>query len=242
MLGNYPRSPFLLKGAFVQFLNALVVPIPNIILFQYNPEALSRNLEIWAPSPPKPANGSPEVPQSEQYALDAQPGDPRETLTLTLELDAADALEEPASHPVGVVAGIADRLAALEMLLYPQDSSGFGQLKQSVSSALGGGVSEAFADRKKVSPVLFIWGPGKTVPVRITSFSIEEQAFSPTLYPIRATVNIGMKILFESDVSDSTPSSNMVSKTYKFYKGQKQGLAHANIANSPASILGMLPF
>ena len=43
--------------------------------------------------------------------------------------------------------------------------------------------------------VLFFWGPGRIVPVRVTSFSVEEQQYSPLLYPIRAKVNIGLKVL-----------------------------------------------
>ncbi len=246
MPSSFSRSPLLLKGAFIQIPDALVVPIPNIVLFQYNSEKLSRNLEIWAPSPPSADPESDPVPQSEQYALDAQPGDPRETLTLTLELDAADALEEPTLNPVAVVSGIADRLAALEMLLYPQGDSGLGGLVQSAIDSLGlfGGGADSAAERKKVAPVFFTWGPGKIVPVRITSFSVEEQAFSPTLYPIRATVNVGMKILFESDVSDSSLSINkkLIGASYKFYKKQKQVLAAANISNNGQSTLGMLPF
>ena len=54
----------------------------------------------------------------------AQPLDPGETVNLTLELDATDELEDPDNNQVAVIAGVADRLAALEMLLYPPGNTG----------------------------------------------------------------------------------------------------------------------
>lgn len=108
---GYSQSPKLLKGALVELSEPFLGPIPNVIVFQYNPETLTRELMPWAP--PTEAEGT-EPPTSGT----AQPFDPTETFSLALELDAADALEEPESHPVAVLAGVADRIAALEMLLY----------------------------------------------------------------------------------------------------------------------------
>jgi hypothetical protein len=34
------------RGAFIEFTSAFLVPIPNIILFQYNPETLTHT---WSP-------------------------------------------------------------------------------------------------------------------------------------------------------------------------------------------------
>jgi len=44
---GYSRSPKLLKGALVQFSAPFLVPVPNVIIFQYNPETLSRTLTPW---------------------------------------------------------------------------------------------------------------------------------------------------------------------------------------------------
>lgn len=83
----------------------------NIIAFQYNPETLTRKLTPWSASEWQGERWGQENPS-------AQPFDPGETFTLTLELDATDALEDPDNHPVAVVSGVADRIAALEMLLF----------------------------------------------------------------------------------------------------------------------------
>jgi hypothetical protein len=93
---TFPRSPKILKGAFVQFDQQ---PAPGrVIIFQYNPEKLDRKLEA-----------------STKDSL------PRETITFTLTLDATDSLE--AAHPVAIESGIYPLLSALELLLYPQNSN-----------------------------------------------------------------------------------------------------------------------
>jgi hypothetical protein len=91
--------------------------------------------------------------------------------------------------------------------------------------------------------VLFFWGPGRIVPVRITRFSVEEQEFSPLLYPIRATVTLGVKILDAVALQgDDSAIAKIAKACYTFTLAQKQALATANLANSVESIMGMLPF
>jgi hypothetical protein len=252
---GYSRSPKLLKGALVEFSERFIGPIPNVIIFQYNPETMTRALEVWnaGGGPSASGNGS---SGSYDASQTAQPDDPPETFSLALELDAADALEKPESHPVAFVSGVADRIAAMEMLLYPQGESLLGGLVGSVTGSLSGGVGGAIGGalgggggakpvpRGTVPVVLFVWGPGRIVPVRLTSFSVEEQAFSPLLYPIRAKVTVGLKILTPKDFPscDRKLSEEIAIAAFKFTRKQKEVLAMANIANSVESILGMLPF
>src|SRR5262249_26299974 len=160
-----------------------------------------------------------------------------------LELDAADALEEPARHPVAVVSGVADRIAAMEMLLYPPGEKILGGLLTGSLSLLSGVQSVTVAKRTKVAIVLFFWGPGRIVPVRITTFSVDEQAFSPILYPIRAKVTLGLRILDPASLPDDDDAVTKIARAcYNFTRAQKEALALANIANSVESIMGMLPF
>jgi hypothetical protein len=255
---GYSRSPKLLKGALIQFSAPMLVPIPNIIIFQYNPETMTRTLTPWAPSErqstrSETGEGEHRV-SGEQLNQLSQPFNPQESFNLTLELDAADALEEPSSHPVAIVAGVADRISAMEMLCYPPGAGAIGGLLNvSVSVSIGaGGISAsvgAAADavpRSNVPIVLFFWGPGRIVPVRITSFSVEEQQYSPLLYPVRAKVTIGLKVLDDNQLSvagDSSQSAivEIAKACYKFTQAQKEALATANLANSVESIIGMLP-
>ena len=250
MPGGYSRSPKLLKGAIVQFSSALILPIPNIIIFQYNPESLSRTL-----SPFDPEVAAQRLSKREENTAGnhVQPWDPTESFDLSLVLDATDALESPASHPVAFVTGVADRLAALEMLLYPVGDSLLGSLLGSVnvsvslgSSGLSASAEEIKAAKVKEVPViLFVFGPGRIVPVRLTHFRVDEQQFNQLLYPHRAKVSLGMRVLTEESLKTEVGSNkgkDLALFAYKFNRGQKEILATANIANTVDSILGMLPF
>jgi len=256
---GYSRSPKLLKGALIQFSAPMLIPIPNIIIFQYNPETMTRQLSPWVPAQRQvtyddQGNVKDDKLSGEQLNQLSQPFDPQETFSLVLELDAADSLEAPATHPVALLAGVADRISAMEMLCYPPGPGALGGLLNvSVSVSIGaGGISASVgtADavpRLDVPIVLFFWGPGRIVPVRITSFSVEEQQYSPLLYPVRAKVSIGLKVLDENhllNIGSKTSDAAIVEiakACYKFTQAQKEALAMANLANSVESIIGMLP-
>lgn len=251
---GYSRSPKLLKGAIVQFVEMPIVPIPNIIVFQYNPESLQRTLTPYAPPDPaaRPAGETP--PSTTPADPAAQPFDPTETFSLTLLLDASDALEVPEHHPVAFVTGVADRIAALEMLLYPAGDSLLGGLVGSINISIGGGggggggISASLqrsATRPEVPVILFIWGPGRIVPVRLTSFNVEEQQWNQLLYPTRAKVTVGMKVITKDALErpgNASSGKDIAKFCYDFTRGQKELLALANVANTVESILGILPF
>ena len=244
---GYTQSPKLLKGALVEFSERFIGPIPNIIIFQYNPESLTRSMEVYNPFHEKDITDEEtgkRIRTAHWVSASAQPFDPLETFSLSLELDATDDLET--GDPIVVVTGVADRVAALEMLLYPQEESLLGGLLSSVSTALAGGaISDTTTlPRGTVPVVLFVWGPGRVVPVRLTTFQVEEQAFSPLLYPIRAKVSVGIRVLSEFEISlfPKSLAKDIALTAYKITLKQKQTLAAANVANSVESILGILPF
>jgi hypothetical protein len=239
MANGYSKSPKLLKGALVELSEPFLGPVPNIIVFQYNPETMIREMKPWSPGAGSGGAGSGEQGQCSEEST-AQPNDPCEKFTLTLELDATDALEEPESHPVAVISGVADRIAAIEMLLYPTSNGLVSKLFGSL-----GGLLDA-VPRSEVPIVLFVWGPGRILPVRLTGFRVEEQAYSPTLYPIRASISVGLLVLTADSIrgvkKKLTATEQLAVTAYEFTKNQKELLARANLANSVESILGMLPF
>ena len=47
---------------------------------------------------------------------------------------------------------------------------------------------------------LFVWSKNRMLPVRITEFSITEEAFDPALNPIRAKVSLGLRVLSVNDL------------------------------------------
>ena len=238
MPNGYSRSPRLLKGALVELSQPFLGPVPNAIVFQYNPETLTRALKPWK------APGTADDEDEEETAAaaaptTAQPYDPGERFELKLVLDASDALEHPDSHPVARRVGVADRIAALEMLLYPLGDSLLGG-----SFASLGGASSA-VPRGTVPVVLFVWGPGRALPVRLTTFSVEEQAFNPALYPIRALVTVGLRVLtsdsFQAPGKELSQAEKLAVSAYDYTRKQKEILARTNLANTAESVAGMLP-
>lgn len=238
-----PLSPKLLKGALIKLDETKLAPIPQVIVFQYNPESLSRKLKRAEKKEDK------EGPKTGKPDQTVQPADPDEEFDLALELDATDDLEDPLAHPTAVLAGVADRIAALEMLLYPASDAGLlSSAIASLAGALGIGGAAKIPDRKEIPVVLLVWGPGRILPVDIESVTVEEQAFNIALYPIRAKVTVGIKVLTEDyyaarEVSGALRPAESIARTaYRYTLKQKQVLAAANVINSVDSVLSMLPF
>jgi hypothetical protein len=226
-------APKVARAALVQLVQDIVGIVPNIVVFQYNPERLTHALTPWNPF---------ETDQTQRgaQAPTVQPFNPRETFSLAIELDAADDLED--GNPVTSVAGIADRLAALKKLTLPSKGL-LGDLIASATALVGASSTSAQAQRPTVPIVLFVWGPGRILPVRITSFSVEETLFSPTLYPLQAKATLSLEVL-TPDVfkCQRDPTADLAVAAYNLTKTQEDALAIANIAQASRSILSLLPF
>jgi hypothetical protein len=134
-----------------------------------------------------------------------------ETIKLEAEIDATDEMEQ--GHAVVGESGIAPQLAALETLLYPTT----GQLTANhVLSSLG--TLEILPMETALS--LFVFGHNRVLPVRMTDFSVTEEAFDPNLNPIRAKVSLGMRVLSVDDVGFSHKAGSL----FMSYLQQKEAL------------------
>src|SRR6266508_738810 len=229
------RSPKFEKGALVQLVKRFKGFEPNVIPFQYNPEKLSHTLTLWTPS---------EVDQTQRgaQAPTVQPFDPKESFSLTLEIDATNDLED--DNPVAKLVGVADRLAALKKLMLPSEGLSGDLITGAVATARAlVGKAAKQAVRPTVPVVLFVWGPGRILPVRVTSFSVEETLFSPSLHPIQATVTLGLEVL-TPDVfkCQRDITADIAVAAYNFTRLQEDTLAAAHIANNLEAIRGLLPF
>lgn len=227
MPSDFPRSPKFLKGALVVYESQFLGPIPNVIVFQYNPAQLSRTLQSRTPTT---AAGRESAGSAREDAYRVQ-GPPVETISLSVELNAADQLAEPATHPHTVLYGLNPTLAALELLLYPDST----QILQQVALAVAGTVQTSPAD---LPLVLFVWGPSRVLPVRLTKFSVTEQAFDQLLNPIQAKVELGMKVMTYLELEQTSLGYG----AYMVSQIQKEVLARLNLVNSAEQILGILPF
>jgi hypothetical protein len=116
---------------------------------------------------------------------------PLETIKLDAEIDATDQMET--ADPTTSQLGIYPQLAALETMVYPSSSQLLANDSQSQMGTLEIAPMEAPLS-------LFIWSEVRVLPVRLTDFSITEEAFDPNLNPIRAKVSLGMRVLTVNDL------------------------------------------
>jgi len=206
------RAPRMFKGALVAIEPSS--PLARVILFQYNPDTLTRTLE-----PQTAADGG---ERSEALRLR---GAPKESLTLEVEIDATDQLETGTGPAVRL--GIYPQLSALEMLIYP------GSARVIANTAL-----MALGTLEVIPPpaplTLFIWGPRRIVPVRVSTFSINEQAFDVHLNPIRATVSLGLRILNYDDLAPLNPGYHL----FLAHQMVKETMAVIGSADNLGAVIG----
>lgn len=175
---SFPGSPRLQKGAIVGLDPSN--PLASAVIFQYNPDTLTRTIT------PQTVGGN--ADRSEALRLK---GPPQETIKVDVEIDAADQLERGDGAVVAM--GIYPVLASLEMLVYPKST-----LVIANEVLLNLGIIEVIAPEAPLT--LFVWGPKRVLPVRLTDLSIAEEAFDPQLNPIRARASLGLRVLTYNDL------------------------------------------
>jgi hypothetical protein len=184
---SFPGSPRLTKGAIVGI--DIMNPLASVVVFQYNPESLSRTLA------PQAAGDT--ADRSEALRLK---GPPIETIKLDIEIDATDQLEKGES--MATTLGIHPQLAALEMLVYPKSA-----LVIANTVLLAAGTIEVIPPMAPFT--LFVWGIKRVLPVRLTDLSITEEAHDPSLNPTRAKVSLGLRVLSYNDLSLTHPGYSL---------------------------------
>ena len=220
-MSTFPGSPRLLKGAIVGIdpFN----PLASVVIFQYNPDTLTRTLQAQT-------TGGQGGERSEALRLR---GAPTEDIQVAIEIDATDQLER--SDPLAVTLGIYPQLSALEMLIYPKSS-----LVIANTALLALGTIEVIPPLAPFT--LFIWGPKRVVPVRLTQFQIAEEAYDVGLNPIRARVTLGLQVLSYNDLPLTHPGygvflAHQIVKEAMATIGSVGGIASA-AANASFSLNG----
>lgn len=177
-MSTFPNSPRIVKGGIV-LVDARSGDTRAMISLQYNPKTLQRSYE------PQAFGDGDEPLRLKGPAV--------ETLTIEADIDATDYLEFPDQHRDAVEHGIQPQLAALEAMVNP------------TSARLNTNNRLQSAGTLEIAPIegpmaLFVWSRNRIVPVRVTSFSITEEAFDTQLNPIRATVTLTMQVLNINDL------------------------------------------
>ncbi|MEO0998569.1 MAG: hypothetical protein AAFX58_13715 [Pseudomonadota bacterium] len=209
---TFPGAPKLLKGGIV-LVNPGTSAVLRIIALQYNPDTLTRTLQVQGA-------GGEGGDRSEALRLT---GPPIETIKLDAEIDATDQLEFPDRNTNVAQSGLHAQLAALETIVYP------------TSRQLRAGNDLASAGTLEIAPMeapltLFVWSKTRILPMRLTDFSITEEAFDPSLNPIRAKVSLGMRVLSVDDLMFDHKGANL----FMTYLQNKERLA----GQGPAGSLG----
>ena len=217
MATTSPISPRLVKGGIVT-MDPDTSALQSVIALQYNPDTLSRTLQIQA------------VPGGQDgVRVDALRlrGPAIETIKVEAELDATDQLEFPTQFPNAVQYGLQPQLAQLEMLVNP------------TVETLNADNAMASAGTLEIIPLeqpltLFVWSSSRVVPVRLTDFSITEEAFDTSLNPIRAKVSLGMRVLSVDDLGFDHPGGHI----FMSYLSNKEQLA-AKAGSATLTVLGL---
>ena len=218
-MSAFPGSPKLTRGGLV-LLDPRSGNVRRIIALQYNPDSLSRSLQIQGTGD----SGD----RSEALRLK---GPAVETIKVEAEIDATDQLELPDQHPSAVQFGIQPHLAAIETLVYP------------TAAELIAGNELAGSGTIEIAPVetsltLFVWSRHRVLPVRITECSITEDAFDPELNPIRAKVSLGLRVLSVDDLGFGHKGAAL----FLGYLKQKEQLAAKFAGGTPGQLgLGAIP-
>jgi hypothetical protein len=178
-----PFSPKLIKGGLV-VLDLATGTAKRTIALQYNPDTLTRSYQVQG------VGGDGGAERAQPFRLK---GPAIESIKLDAEIDATDSLEHPDQNANAVQFGIAPQLAALESLVNPSTTEllALNALSQS-------GTLEILPPEAPL--VLFIWSTSRVVPVRVTEFSITEEAFDVALNPIRAKVSLGLRVMTTDDL------------------------------------------
>jgi hypothetical protein len=216
-MSTFPRSPRLLKGGLV-LIDPTTAAVQRIVVLQYNPDSLSRTLQV---------QGMGEgVDRSEALRLK---GPPIETLKVEAEIDVTDQLELPeqGQNRLAVELGLHPQLAALETIVYPASRQVLDNNRLAQAGTLEIAPMEA-------PLTLFVWSKTRILPVRLTDFSVTEEAFDPNLNPIRAKVSLSMRVLNVNDLGFSHKGGNL----FMVYFQHKEQLA-AKVAGGGLGALGI---
>jgi len=224
----------LIRGAMVEYRSELFGALPNIVLFQFNPESLTRSFQI---SRPTSATGTAERPEVSQSGVQ-----PFERISLTAFFNATDQMNK--ANPLALSFGVGPQLAALEKMAVPlpDETSLESTTVDAVASeatANQGSTATQPTPRRKFPTILFIWGPSRLLPVVIDSLSINEKQFDARLNPIDAEVTLGLSVLTESVYLED----RLAKGALKYTNGFRDAMAVMNLANiATSAVIEVIPF
>ena len=219
----------LLRGALIEYGTDLIGPIPNVVIFQFNPESLSRTLQI------------PQRPTGATQRETTQAGEKTfEKISFKAHFSAADMLAD--DKVLARMFGIGPQLSALEKMVLPSSKIAglIGAALDAIGDALGGGGDEPPAQpipREKFPRTLFIWGLTRILPVTIDSMTISELEYDSLLNPLRAEVDLQLTVIAVDQCSDDVLAKGALEYTTI----AKEAQAIANLATTAEQVVELFP-
>jgi len=195
-MSTFPEALQPVRGGFVLVDPDSGRPV-RVIPFQYNPDTLTRTLQ---------PQGIGNEPGDRLEALRLK-GPPHESFKFDAEFDATDA-------PDKYQDGLYPVLSALELSIYPTVA----QLQEEDRLAGRGTIEVAPVE---AALMVLVLGKKRVAPVRVTDFSITEEAFDTALNPIRAKVSVGVRVLTVDDLGYRHKGGQL----YLTYHQQKERFA-----------------
>lgn len=224
MADGFKNKPKTLKGAFVEY--GISIP-PLFVVFQFNPEELSRNRSLTfrtRSTDSESAIGSLREDHQREYpdqddliAIrdDQQVTIQEEAISFDIRLDATEKMSEGDVITAGF--GLGPILSTLELMVLPKSDSMLGALVDAIFP--GGDEGFSFTRSQRPPMILFIWGHKRVLPVNIESLNITETEFNTNLDPIRATANVSLRVIEGKNIP------------YGYTKLAKEVMSVLNLAN-----------
>jgi len=220
----------MLRGAFIEYGSDFLGPIPNVVIFQFNPESLTRTIQV----PPRNTGAT-----ARETSQAGEP--PVEKVTVNAVFSAADAPND--NNPMARAFGVGPQIAALEKMVYPAGklSALVGAALDAIGDAIFGGGADSGPTqpipREPQPRILFIWGLTRVVPVIIESMVITEQQYDFLLNPVEAQVAIGLAVVPPAQCSDDLVGKGALEYT----KVAKEAQAMLNLANTIKLAADLIP-
>ncbi len=210
-MSTFPNSPRLLKGALIGVdpFN----PLASVVVFQYNPDTMTRRLE--------PRTGE----RRRRAGRGLSPGRAAEGDDHAVGGDRRHGSARSGATRWPSRRGVSPTLAALEMMLYPKSAL---VIANTILAAVG--TVEVLPAEGPM--ILFVWGPTRVLPVRLTGLTITEEAYDTLLNPTRAKVELALAVLSYNDLKIASPGNAL----FLVHQITKEVLATTNVFNSVQNV------
>jgi hypothetical protein len=206
----------MMRGALIEYGSDLIGRIPNVVIFQFNPESLSRTLQI----PQRPTGATQrETTQAGEQTF--------EQISFTAHFSAANMLAD--DKVLARLFGVGPQLCALEKMALPTaEIATLAGAVDAVGDELGDGSHEDLCiPREQFPRILFIWGPARVLPVTIDGMTINELEYDQRLNPVRAEVDLQLTVTIADERSDD----ELAKGALEYTTIAKEAQAIANLAN-----------